>query len=302
MSDHLRAALEERLRRDESELEAVLRHLRGVRAKLARVSTLLSGLLGRLRAVRKRGYAFFRDLDARLSSLREGWRSMEEELSAKLAALETWASMELEVARSALRDARWRLEANELEGARARLSDAELKLGEIKGRLEVELGAIERALAPFANSCEEVDKVLKLIEASLPLFESASFPLRPGESWLFAARGRLLGEEKVKGVFYMTDQRILFEAHREVVVKRIFLIFAQKRVERELLVDVPYELVDSMSKGIVGLLAGYGVRVTAPRAGVEELVVDLKGEEADFVIRAFDYVRSGRAAADKVMS
>ena len=287
------------MRHDESELEAVSRHLGDVRARLARVSTLLSSLLGRLRAVRARGYAFFRDLDARLSSLQEGWRSTEEELSTKLAALETWASMELEVVRSALRDARWRLEADELEGARACLSDAELKLGEVKGRLEVELGAIEKALAPFASSCEEADKTLRLIEASLPLFESASFPLRPGESWLFAARGRLLGEEKVKGVFYMTDQRILFEAHKEVVVKRVFLIFAQKRVERGLLVDLPYELVDSISKGIVGLLAGYGIRIAAPRAGLEELVVDLRGEEADFVLKAFDYVRSGRAAADK---
>ena len=299
MSDHLRAALEERLRHGESELEAVSRHLRDVRARLARVSTLLSGLLGRLRAVRARGYVFFRDLDVRLSSLQEGWRSAEEDLSTKLAALETWASMELEVVRSALRNARWRLEAEELEEARACLSDAELKLGEIKGRLEVELGAIEKALAPFASSCEEADRMLKLIEASLSLFGSASFSLRPGESWLFAAKGKLLGEEKVKGVFYMTDQRILFEAHREIVVKRVFLIFAQKRVERELLVDLPYELVDSISKGIVGLLAGYGIRIAAPRAGLEELVIDLRGEEADFVLRAFDYVRSGRAAADK---
>ena len=300
MSEQLRAALEERLRHDEYELEAMSGRLRAMRAKLARVSTLLPGLLGRLRALRARGYVFFRDLDLRLRSLQEGWRPLEEELSTRIAALETWVSMELEVARAALRDARWRIEEGDFEGARARLSDAELKLGEVRGRLEVELSAIERTLAPFASSCEEADKMLKLIEASLPLFESASFPLKPGESWLFAAKGRLLGEEKVKGVFYMTDQRVLFEAHREVVVRRRFLIFAEKRVEKELALDLPYEVVGAMSKGIVGLLAGYGLRITPkPGSGLGEVVIDLKGDEADFAVRAFDYVRSGRAAADK---
>jgi len=95
----------------------------------------------------------------------------------------------------------------------------------------------------------------------------------------------------------MTDERLLFEEIREVVVRRRFIFFVEKKVERELVLGLPYDEVKDMSKAIIGLLAGYGLKVHL--ADGRELVFDLRGEEVDFVLDALRYIRSGRAKADK---
>jgi len=298
MSDVVSEALRRRLRKASSRLTELLEALSKTRADLDKLDGLLTDLELRLNKVRSTGYPFFRSLDEELKVLRRSWNETRGSLLTRLITLNSWASSKAEEIRSMAKTARQSLRAGDQASAEVEVASLEDLLNEVEKRLRPELAGIEEALRPFSEGINRLTASIKLIENSLPFFEQASFKLKPGERFLFAAKSKLVGEGEAKGVFYMTDKRLLFEEVREVVIRRRFLFFTEKKLERKLLIDLPYDRVEGMSKTILGLLAGYGLKVSLT-GGAGELSFDLKEEEIDFVLRALNYIRSGRAEADK---
>jgi len=298
MSDVVSEALRRRLRKASSRLTELLEALSKTRADLDKLDGLLTDLELRLNKVRSTGYPFFRSLDEELKVLRRSWNETRGSLLTRLITLNSWASSKAEEIRSMAKTARQSLRAGDQASAEVEVASLEDLLNEVEKRLRPELAGIEEALRPFSEGINRLTASIKLIENSLPFFEQASFKLKPGERFLFAAKSKLVGEGEAKGVFYMTDKRLLFEEVREVVIRRRFLYFTEKKLERKLLIDLPYDRVEGMSKTILGLLAGYGLKVSLT-GGAGELSFDLKEEEIDFVLRALNYIRSGRAEADK---
>jgi len=301
MSDAVGEALRRRLKRASSRLSELLETLSKARADLDKLNGSIAELGLRLSKIRSTGYPFFRNLDEELRALKRSWNEVRGSLLTRLITLSSWANSKAEEIRAMVRMARQRLRAGDQASAEVEAASVEDLLSEVEKRLRPEVAGVEEALRPFTEELDRLSRTVRLIENSLPFFEQASFKLKPGERFLFATKSKLVGEGEAKGVFYMTDERLLFEEVREVVVRRKFLFFTEKKLERRLLVDLPYERVEDMSKTILGLLAGYGLKVSLA-GGAGELSFDLKEEEIDFVLGALNYIRSGRAEADKKLS
>ena len=297
MNESLRSVLEERLGGAELKTSELSEEILRTRAEFNNVDITLRGLMAKLGALRDAGYIFFRDIDVDIKGLSDRWHNIRRPLLSRLVTLDSWAREEIRSIRSSIEDARAYLRSGDAASAEALTENVERLLAELEERVRSEVEEVRREIRSYVDRARELEGFLKLIETSLAILREASFSLGPGEDLIFAAKSKMMDEEKIEGFFFMTDKRLLFEEAREVVVRRRFLFFAEKEIRRKLVLELPLEEVTNMSKGIVGLLAGFGLKISL-RSG-RELVFDLTGEEVDFVLRAFDYVRSGRADVDK---
>ena len=298
MSETTRAELEGRLGGAELRASELSEEVVRARGELNNVDIILRSLLAKLRALRGAGYVFFMDLDTEIRGFLERWQEVRGPLLSRLTALDTWARGELMNIRSSIGDARSYLLSGDLASARVLAENVERMLAGLEEKVRSEVEGVRREISSYVGRARELEKLLGLIENSMAILRRASFSLGPDEDLVFAAKSKLVDEEKLEGFFYMTDKRLLFEEAREVVVRRRFLFFAEKEVRRRLALELPLEEVAGMSKSIIGLLAGFGLKVSL-RSG-RELVFDLTGEEVDFVLKALDYVKSGRASMDKM--
>jgi DNA-directed RNA polymerase subunit RPC12/RpoP len=99
--------------------------------------------------------------------------------------------------------------------------------------------------------------------------------------------------EKTEGVLTLTNQRIIFESEKEIVLKKTFFIATEKKKERTTVLERPIGSVSKIIRGRVGLLAGAGLFIDF-KQGDPQLKLDTKSEEADRIIRFHSLITSGQ--------
>ncbi len=184
------------------------------------------------------------------------------------------------------RDARF--EIARLEGVESELS----VLGSWVSELEDD---VSDTLGEFESRLEGLEEDLKIAEATVDLASKASFPWKEGESPIFAVEAKDMNND-IEGIVTLTNQRFIFESEKEVVLKKRFLIVTEKKKVREVVVDQPIGIIDSIHKGRIGFFAGHGLFIKfKTESRLEEMKLDTKGYEADWMLRFYNFIFSGEA-------
>jgi len=175
------------------------------------------------------------------------------------------------------------------------LTSIESRLGYVKPKI-LELGGhVSKNLSEFESGLQDIEQDLKIAEATVELVSHASFPWKEGESPIFAVEAEEMKDD-VEGIVTLTNLRFIFESQREVVLKKTLFIATEKKTVREVVMEKPIGMIDRISKGRVGFLEGHGVFVTfKPEIRLKEMKFDIKGYEADRMIRLFNFITSGEA-------
>ena len=158
------------------------------------------------------------------------------------------------------------------------------------GTLKEDFGQIEEIVADAENAVNSIT--------------SASFPLMEREHPILCLKVKKHepGEEN-EGRLFVTDQRLLYETEKEVVLEKKWFVVTKKKMDRVLDLEVPLGLITEAHKGRVGFMAWDGVYVEIkPGQKYKQAIFDTHGEDAEKLVGAIDYVLSGQADKDRVLT
>jgi hypothetical protein len=129
-------------------------------------------------------------------------------------------------------------------------------------------------------------------EATVNRLNGASFKWSQGETPVISIPAKNM-KEKVDGVLTLTNQRLIYEETKEVVMKKVLLWATEKKTERRVLLEKPIGAVSKITIGRVGLLEGEGLYIDF-KQGQDQLVVDAYAEDANEAVRLFNHISMGQ--------
>jgi hypothetical protein len=172
-----------------------------------------------------------------------------------------------------------------LTGLDMRINTLRALVYDFNSRIQGELVQLDSVLTPLEQG-------LAAAESTVKLTSQASFQWKDGETPVMAVHAKDMNE-KVDGVLTITNQRIIYENEKEIVLKKTLFIVTEKKTERQMSLERPIGSVSKLTKGRVGLLAGAGLYIEF-KQGDTQLKLDTKSEEADQVIRYYGLITSGQ--------
>lgn len=258
----------------------------GIRSEVEQVTAKLASLPERLRRIRARGFQFHATLEQELEGLARNWDTFKPQIA---------ASVEREYQRLAVSMARVQ---EAVSGNRSfmslpvaqvseRLNASAAQVENLKSEIRAAETTLRGTLSAASEGIRRADKIISDAEAMLDELDAASFRLLPGEApvsmthaeWL---RGK---DDEVKGLIFVTDHRILFERKEEVVTKRKLLVFTEKKLVRELLLEAPIGSVENVSlERTGGLFKKQVIKVafTSPPAPRAQVLLSLRGDPEEW--------------------
>jgi hypothetical protein len=100
----------------------------------------------------------------------------------------------------------------------------------------------------------------------------------------------------IRGVFTLTNLRIIFEEVKEVVIRKNLFFVTEKKTTKEVVLDQPIGSIEEIEKGTVGFFKGAGLYFKfKPQTGLDELKFDTSGNEDEKIIYFYNYIISGEA-------
>lgn len=250
----------------------------------------LDELPNRIQRIRRTGYKVLTYLEKDQDALVERWRDRGPALKENVRDRITQLRSELNNLKRQL-SRRRRDSVYEV----SRLRNVESRVGAFKSRVSGLKAHASDALSEYNSRLQKIDQDLKIAEATVDLTSQASFPWKDGESPILAVKAKDMNKD-VKGILTLTNQRFIFESETEIVLKKRLFIATEKKKVREVVIDQPVGMVDSLTKGRIGFLAGHGLFVKfKPRSRLKEMKFDTKGYEADWMLRFYNFVVSGEA-------
>ena len=292
-------ALLSRLRSVEADLSHAFGAISDVESKMARVEGAMAYLPSRLSSVRARGYAAMGHLEKSIELLAKKWADAAPLL--KQSFLNNLQPLVAQIRALSAEAGRLRSDVSRGNVSYAQLATTRLAIDvfSMRSRAVSEASKIGVPLNELLGSVEAVDRDLRIAEKTIELTSRASFPFKENESPVLAVEGKIMTGDKSDGTLYLTNQRFIFEGQREVVLERKLFIATKKKMERTVLIDQPIGILQEISKGRVGLIAWTGIYISfKPESRLEETPFDVKGWEADMVMRFFNYIVGGEADRD----
>jgi hypothetical protein len=155
---------------------------------------------------------------------------------------------------------------------------------------------VQSELVPINNILTPIEKGLADAESTVKLTSSASYQWKEGETPIIAIQAKEMNED-LNGILTLTNQRIIFENEREIVLKKTFFIVTEKKIERQVSVEKPIGAVSKISKGNVGFFAGSGLYIDFKQDNTQ-LKLDTQDEDADQLIKYYNLITSGQIDDD----
>ena len=292
-------ALYDRLRSIENDLSEASRAVTDAESKVASVDAAMGALPSRLSSIRGRGYAAMGHLDKTIELLTKKWAEVGPLVKQSLANNLQTISPQIRTLQSDASRLRGEIDMSQIASAQSHASRLAIDASTIKSRTVSEASRVTAPIAEVMSSLSAVDRDLKVGETTVALFAQAAFPIKQEESPVLAIAGKNMGQEKVDGTLYFTNQRFVFEGKKEVVLEKKLFIVTKKRIDKVVMVEQPIGALSEISKGRVGLIAGIGIYIKfRPEIGLPDVVYDVKGWEADVITRFFSYITGGEADRD----
>jgi predicted RNase H-like nuclease (RuvC/YqgF family) len=230
--------------------------LTDIRDRVEDLGRSVSGLEGRIKDLREKGYAFEKDLENQALDFARDW-------ARKAPALVAEIEREAGSLERSLRPLESRVAGLSGGGSPASLKPGverlKAELETLEGRIEAVEENIRGAYDQFQSDVNQLGYHLGKLEWTLTELSEASFQLLAAESAIMAVKAVWAKEVKQtkqdpEGVLYLTDQRILFEQKEKVATKKVLFVATEKKLVQELLWEVPVVLVEEAKSRKEGFL------------------------------------------------
>ena len=253
----------EKLKSDLQGLQSSLRDLQSsarltdLRDRLEDLGGSVSGLDQRVADLRKKGYAFEKELEVQAADFVKDWAGiapgLEQEISREAAGLAR------SLAPLATRLAGLTGDRSAPAAVLPRVERLKTEVDTLEGRIEAVEKNIRGAYDKFQSDVNQLEYHLGRLEWTLTELSEASFQLFAAESGIMAVKAVWAKEgkqtkEDPEGVLYLTDQRILFEQKEKVTTKKVLFVATEKELVQELLWEIPVVLVEEAKSRKAGFL------------------------------------------------
>ncbi len=296
--------IDEEKERWRREVDSVLDEISEVESEINNFISLLTSLdsysieiPSSIREIRSRGYVFHASLEDQARELVDSWMKLRHSFTSIVKRLEDDYIPRLRRLRDKCEQL---MDFSPTVSSRMELSRVEDSVRDLKRVVESMIDKASSQARDIEHRFFSIKSRINMALWCTSLLLQASFKLYDDENIVSAYSVKLMGEEKVKGYLYITDKRLIFEAEKEIVLKKVLFIPTKKKKVREVVYDIPIGYVAQVSRGKVGFFERGGVYIDfKPSAPVKQLVFDLSDESIDNLIRDVNYVLSGRADQDR---
>ena len=297
--DKEKQALYSRLHLIESDLSIASGSISRARSNISHVEGSVGTLTTRLSQVRGRGYEAMAHLEKGVEQLTKTWADVSPSIKQTFQNSVEPLTTQVNSLQAETRGLRSQIDTGNISYGHITANRLSATASSLRNRVTSEATKVDDPLSKLIPTINTIDGDLKIAENTTELLAQSSFPLKQEESSVLAFEGKIMKGEKSEGTLYLTNQRFIFEAKKEVVVEKKFFIATKKRTERTVQIDQPIGAVEEISKGRVGLIAWTGIYVRFKReSGQQEAQFDVEGWEADATERFFNYIISGDADKD----
>lgn len=301
-----RPAVRAQINHSLSELSQVESQLNWLSGSIAYIDSMATSLPSKFKALRTNGFVHQVGVENQLNDLVEKWNMTHSGLSIEIDAF----SQQL------------RIEINELKGEGNELlnrinqpfmiefavrGEATMYNSKVDGFNSKAYNQINQAKSGFGDirqNIEEIGSSINEAENAVNAAMSASFALMEREHPILCVKAKKIEpEEKNEGRIIITDQRLLYETEKKVVVEKKLFFATKTKMDRVLDLEIPLGVVTEAHKGRVGLIAWEGVYVELkPGQKYKEVVFDTTGDDTEKLIDTVNYVLSGQADKDKAQT
>ena len=227
-----------------TKLEAAERELRSlqddvalssVHDTLSEIDSQLRDLPGSIEQLRARGYVFKKYLETKAEVLGQQWGDMRWRVIAAVDEQARHLRVQADSAQLRLSPLRGSRDETELATVAAAVDDLE-------SRARTAKDTIYNMYSPLRDNINQTLSQLKDANWALDQVDGAAFKLYPGEGvvaavkaqWMTGDTGGAGSKEGPKGIFYLTEDRVLFEQKEEIATKKMLFITTAKEKVQEL--------------------------------------------------------------------
>jgi len=177
----------------------------------------------------------------------------------------------------------------------SRIEMYESRFNNIRNNHTIIGNQISQQLTLFREEYNDVNEDLSIAEKTIDLLTHPSFSWKQSEHPLISVKAEDMGKN-IEGILTLTNQRFLFESEREIVLKKVLFIATEKKTTRQLIVNQPIGIIEKLEKGRVGFLKGTGLFIQfKPESHIKEMKIDTTNEDAENILRFFNWIVSGKA-------
>ncbi len=193
----------------------------------------------KMRTLRAKGYRYARVLDESAAQIVRDWpevrRQAEETLRRTRASL---SSLDHEVARVLAEGRRARTE-EEMDAA----DDA---LERLEDRIDHAVSDVRGAFDGFAARVSELEDDIEHLLWAAEQWAEASFDIYPDEALIDACEAQWMtrDDEGPKGIFFLTDARVVMEQKEKIATKKVLFIATEKKLVQEMQFAAPIGAVE----------------------------------------------------------
>ncbi|GAB4421512.1 MAG: hypothetical protein Kow002_10480 [Anaerolineales bacterium] len=244
------------LQRSISTLEDKVR-LRSVRDSVEDIQSTINGFDRQIADLRKRGYAFGKNLEAQATDFESQWAGLVPAINREI---ETQAQQLQSTMRNVDRKfSQLNAQTGNISAARSLSSSLESDLETLESKASSAERSVNGMFDTLRAQVHRLKTSLQQVDWMLAELAEASFQLMVSEAGIMAVKAVWVKDGKGKkddpeGVLYLTDQRLIFEQKEEVATKKILFITTEKEMTQNVLLDVPVVLVESVETSKRGLL------------------------------------------------
>ncbi len=299
-----RPALRSQVNQSLSKLSQVEAQANWLSGSIAYVDSMATSLPSRFKALRASGFVHRMATERQMNEFIEKWNMARSSLSTEVEALSRQLRTEIDSFKSEGNTLLYRIgQPFAIEPlVRGEVNLFNSRVESFISRAYGQISQAKTGLAELRQNIEKIEKTVLEAEDSISAVRSASFALIDREHPILSVKAKKLEPgQKNDGRIIVTDQRLLYEVEKEVVVEKKLFVATKTKMDRALDLEIPFGLIAEAHKGRVGLIAWEGVYIEL-RSGqkFKEAVFDTKGDDTERLIEAVNYVLSGQADKDKV--
>ncbi|MBD3206716.1 hypothetical protein GF319_10295 [Candidatus Bathyarchaeota archaeon] len=273
----LLSQINSRLHRAKTEANSIPRYIQSLDNEII-------DLKGRISDIRSQNYVYLKELEQEYSDLANKWEnrkvSIESEANQKVNSLIAQVS-QIENQMNP------KMDISEINSLEPETRDLETYLDQMRYLVNAQL-------EEFREEQRSIQDKVFVAENTINNLASTSINWLQGENPVISVRAHNLDNDD-HGVLTLSNRRIIFEEEEEIVLKRTLFIATEKKKVKEVKLEKPIGVVDTIIKGRVGLLKGSGAYISfKPSAGLDELKLDLNDTDVGNLISYFGMIDSGQ--------
>jgi DNA-directed RNA polymerase subunit RPC12/RpoP len=262
--------------------------LSGVESRVNGIDDEISGFPARITSLRQMNYLLQTNLEEDQVKAANSWAMLSPSVKSEVSSRALTLRNELNNIENEINNSRMSPFFN-TGGLDMRINTQRTLVYDLTSKIQSQLVPVEGVLTTLANGISSAESTVKLIS-------SASFKWKEGETPVIAVPAKDMNED-VDGILTLTNQRIIFEIKKEIVLKKTLFIVTEKKIERITSLEKPIGSISNFTKGTVGLLAGAGLYISFKQDNTQ-LKLDTTGQQADDIIKYYGLITSGQIDVD----